>query len=214
MEGMEERPQILARLDGADHQHKPFRKTMFRAHLCQGLCPRQGAKARIRRLVDHADLVGRGAQLADEILAGEFAGHDDVTGMVRRPVDLSVIARRFGGQKVGIVQKSQIVHRDDRFHLCVERRDEIRAVQQIQRVEQHLGGKQILLEPVMRRSDKRRPPEVGLLDQGVRMSPVLEYNKLVILVEFCQRLQQMQGIPADPGWLKMDQPGIDANAHR
>jgi hypothetical protein len=46
------------------------------------------------------------------------------------------------------------------------------------------------------------------------MSPVLEYNKLVILVEFCQRLQQMQGIPADPGWLKMDQPGIDANAHR
>jgi hypothetical protein len=81
-------------------------------------------------------------------------------------------------------------------------------------VEQHLGGKQILLEPVMRRSDKRRPPEVGLLDQGVRMSPVLEYNKLVILVEFCQRLQQMQGIPADPGWLKMDQPGIDANAQR
>jgi hypothetical protein len=42
---------------------------------------------------------------------------------------------------------------------------------------------------------------------------MLENEKLVVFVEFSHCLQQMPGISANPGWLKIHQPCIDANAH-
>jgi hypothetical protein len=104
-------------------------------------------------------------------------------------VDLAVILGADGGQKMRVVQKGQVMHRDHRFDRRVKGWDEVGAVQQVEPEAQQLHGQHRLLQAMVDGRKERGAPKVRLLEQRCAVLAMLEDDKLVVGVEFGQRLQ-------------------------
>jgi hypothetical protein len=65
----------------------------------------------------------------------------------------------------------------------------------------------------MDRSKERGAAKIWLVDQRGPVPTVLKNDKLIVMIEFSHRLQEMARISAYPGSLVVDQPSIHANHH-
>src|SRR5690606_30816271 len=96
------------------------------------------------------------------------------------PVDLAVIASAGRGEKVGPMQKCQIMYGDYSRNGRVQRRDEVRAVQHIEREAGQLQRQHPLLKTGMHRRIERSAPKVVTLNERLCVTAVLKDNKFVL----------------------------------
>ena len=131
-DGAHEGGHVLAWLDGADKEDKGSVDAVAVADLLPGLGLVYGTKDGAGGLVDNSNLVLGHAQVLDGVVLGALRDGNDVIGPTHGIVYVAVIAGALLGQKVGIEQKGQVVHSDDRTATGPVGRNKVRAVQHIE----------------------------------------------------------------------------------
>jgi hypothetical protein len=83
------------------------------------------------------------------------------------------------------MEKRQIVDGDHGPNRCIQRGDEIRAVQQVESKAHKFGRQQRLFQTMMHGGEQSGASKIRLLNQRRSMLAMLENDELVVVVEFC-----------------------------
>ena len=201
--------QILARLQSADEEEK----FAGQFQSLQRWLDRRGGqrlKSVINAMMLHSNHVRWHIENLNQIIFGRATNRQDMIGALDRCFNLSrIIAAARCRHRFGIMNKAEVVHGDDMAFGGSNRRDKIRAVQQVQPVPRELDRKRRPFQRVM-----WRRPELGGGKSAAETPPgfaALKDGKLVAGWQFCQSGEQSAGVTADAAHAIMRQPRVDSD---
>ena len=116
-ECLDQRRQVLSRLDGPDRKDEPITQAVLIADASQDNRVRDRPERRCRRFVDHVDPLGR--QLVDsrDVVFRAFRHGDDRVGTPRGEIDERTVEQHASRRVISRIEReAHVVNRHDRRH--------------------------------------------------------------------------------------------------
>ena len=108
--------EVLALLDAAHIQDVTCGQVVVRAHRCQDGFGNPLAEALVAALIDDFDLIGRRAEIMDDVALGTLADGDDAVGIAAGPAELIGIDPPVDGLVIArVAEEDEVVDGDDRL---------------------------------------------------------------------------------------------------